>query len=351
MKALFLAGGKGTRLQPLTDKVPKPMVQIMNKPLLERTMVNLKNCGISEIVISSCYMSRYIQDYFGDGGQLGLNIKYIVEEVPLGTGGAIKNAESMFNDTFIIFNADILSDIDIMKFVDFHKSSKVLATIAAIEVEDPSAYGAIESDSKGYIVSFIEKPKPEEILSNYINAGIYIIEPEIFAEISGDCVVSLERDVFPKILKKGHKLAVYKDSSYWADIGTLEKYMQVHKDIMGGNCRMIDCNYTGDNICIGNNVRIHPRAELVAPVYIGDNVSIGARTVVSNSVIGNNVNIGAESRITGSILWNDIKIGREVTLIGSIITSNAFVIKNKNFLNTVYSRITNSRFKIKQVIS
>lgn len=346
MKALFLAGGKGTRLQPLTDKVPKPMVQIMNRPLLERTMISLKECGISEIVISSCYRSRYIKDYFGDGGQLGLKIQYIVEDLPLGTGGAIKNAESLFDNTFLIFNADILCDIDIKKLVEYHKSMKVLATIAATEVADPSAYGAIEFDSDDYVLSFIEKPKPEEILSNYINAGIYVIEPEIFREIPVDILVSIERDVFPKILKKGHKLAVYKDSSYWADIGTLDKYMQVHKDIMGGKCKMVDCGYTLDNITIGRDVRIHPHAELTGPIYIGDNVFIDANVVVSNSVIGNNVNIGAESRVTGSILWNDIKISREVRLIDSIITSNSLVLKNKNFLNTVYSSDVNSLYKI-----
>lgn len=345
MKALFLAGGKGTRLQPLTNKVPKPMVQIMTRPLLERTMISLKESGITEIVISSCYKSRYIKDYFGDGGQLGLRIQYVVEDLPLGTGGAVKNTESMFDDTFLIFNADILCDIDIKKLVEYHKSKRVLATIAATEVADPSAYGAIEFDPESYVVSFIEKPKPEEILSNFINAGIYVIEPEIFKEIPGDSVVSIERDIFPKILKKGHKLAIYKDTSYWADIGTLDKYMLVHKDIMDGKCKMVDCEYTLNNITVGRNARIHPRAELTGPVYIGDNVFIDADAVISNSVIGNNVYIGAESRVTGSILWNDIKISREVRLIDSIITSNSLVLKNKNFLNTVYSQDTNTMYK------
>ena len=221
----------------------------------------------------------------------------------------------------------------------------MLVTIAATEVADPSAYGAIEFDSSGYVVTFTEKPKPEEILSNFINAGIYVIEPEIFKEIPGDSVVSIERDIFPKILNKGHKLAVYKDSSYWADIGTLDKYMQVHKDIMGGKCKMVDCDYTLDKITIGRNVRIHPKAVLTGPVYIGDNVSIDANVVVSNSVIGNNVNIGAETRITGSILWNDIKISRDVRLIDSIITSNSLVLKNKNFLSMVYSQDMNPLYK------
>lgn len=338
MKALFLAGGRGTRLQPLTDNTPKPMVQIMNRPLLERTIIKLRECGITEIVISSCYKSRYIKDYFGDGGQFGIKIEYIVEDLPLGTGGAIKNAESLIDDTFLIFNADILSDIDIIKFVDFHKNSHAVASIAVTEVDNPSAYGAIEFNADGYAVSFIEKPKPEEILSNFINAGIYIFEHEMFKEIPEHSVVSIEKEIFPKVLENGYKLAVYKDSSYWADIGTLEKYMQVHMDIMNGKCKLVDCNNTCDNINIGKGVGIHPRAKLIGPIYIGDSVSIGAKAVIRNSVIGNNVRIGTESRIAGSILWNEINISRKVKLVNSIVVSNSVISRNLKFLNTVYAR-------------
>ena len=195
----------------------------------------------TEIVISTCYQSRYIEDYFGNGEQLGLKIQYIVEDMPRGTGGAIKNTELQFNEPFIVFNSDILSDINIMKLIEFHKTKGALATIAVTEVSDPSMYGVIEYDTNGYAVSFIEKPKPEQIFSNFINAGIYIFEPEILKEIPENIVVSMERDVFPKLLEKGLKLAVYKDNSYWMDIGTLEKYIQAHKDIMNRKCNLVDC--------------------------------------------------------------------------------------------------------------
>lgn len=341
MKALFLAGGKGVRLQPLTDKVPKPMVPIMNKPLLERTIINLKKSGITEIVISTCYQPDYIKNYFGDGEQLGLKIQYIVEDLPMGTGGAIKKAESQFKDSFIVFNSDILSDIDIQKMMDLHKSSHALATIAVTEVEDPSAYGVIEYDTNGYAVSFIEKPKPEQISSNFINAGIYIFEPEILRKIPANNVVSMEREIFPKILENGHKIAVYKDSSYWIDIGTLEKYKQVHMDIMNKKCRLVDYYFDKDNIILGKNVRIHHTAKILGPVYIGDNVEIGAKAVISSSVIGNNACIGFGSRVIGSILWNDVKICSEVRLINTIVTSNSYICKNLNYLNTVFSEEIN----------
>ena len=346
MKALFLAGGKGVRLQPLTDNVPKPMVPIMNKPLLERTMLHLKKSGISEIVISSCYQPQYIEEYFGDGEKFGLKIQYIVEDIPLGTGGAIKKAGAQIRDTFIVFNSDILSDIDIQKMVDFHKSSHALATIAVTEVEDPSAYGVIEYDKVGYAVSFVEKPKPEQISSNFINAGIYIFEPEILEEIPVNCAVSVERETFPGLLAKGHKIAVFKDAGYWIDIGTLEKYTQVHKDIMDGKCKMVDTNFSSSNISLGKNVKIHPDAKIIGPAYIGDNVVIYAKAIINRSVIGSNVTIGSGSKVVGSILWNNVIISSEVRLMNTIVTADCVINRNRNFLDTVYTRLIDQKIPV-----
>lgn len=337
MKALFLAGGKGMRLRPLTDRIPKPMVPVMNKPLLERTMLHLKKSGITEMVISSCYQPKKIKDYFGDGRQFGLKIRYIVEDLPLGTGGAIKNAEELFDETFIVVNSDIVCDIDMLKMLEYHKKNHAIATIAVTEVEDPSAYGVIESDKQGYAVSFVEKPDAGSITSNFINAGIYIFEPEVFAEISLDGPVSVERVTFPRLLENGHKIAVYKDQSYWIDIGTLDKYKQVHKDILAGKCRMADKDISEGGITVGVNAKIHPDARIIAPAYIGDNVEIGADVVISNSVIGNNVSVGAAGRITGSVIWNDVQIGIGVKVMNTIITSRCDIKKDLSYLNTVFS--------------
>jgi len=337
MKALFLAGGKGLRLQPLTDKVPKPMVPIMNKPLLERTIVSLKKSGITEIVISTCYKPDYIKDYFGNGKDFGVEIEYIVEDIPLGTGGAIKKAEAQFNDTFIVFNSDILSNIDIQKMIQFHKDSKALATIAVTEVEDPSAYGVIEYDENAYAVSFIEKPKPDQITSNFINAGIYIFEPKILEEIPENRPVSIEKETFPSLLAKGHKIGVYKSSSYWIDIGTLAKYKQVHMDILEKKCKVDDCSFNEEDIILGKNVRIHPTAKIVGPSYIGDNVKIGAKTIISKSIIGNNASIGSGCKISRSILWNDVVVSNGVGLVYTIVTSKCFINEDLDYINSVYS--------------
>lgn len=335
MKALFLAGGMGTRLQPLTDNLPKPMVPILNKPLLERTMINLKKCGISDVVVSTCYHPEYIENYFGNGSMLGLNIKYIVEESPMGTGGAIKMTEENFNEPFIVFNSDILSDIDINKMIAFHQSKKALATIAVTEVQDPSIYGVIEYDASGYAISFKEKPKKEETSSNSINAGIYIFEPAIFGEIASDRSVSIEREIFPKLLKNNQRISIYQSGSYWMDIGTIQKYRQAHWDIMSGKCKLIDCDFNSKMVSLGKNITIHPSAIVTGPTFIGDNVIIGAKAEINHSVIGNNVLIGEDSKIVGSVIWNDIIISKKANLVDAVVTASSFEDNEIKLLKTL----------------
>ena len=310
MKALFLAGGMGTRLKPLTDELPKPMVPIMNKPLLQRSMENLRKCGIHEIVISTGYKPQYIEAYFGDGSKFGLKIEYICEESPLGTGGAIKKTGHLYNDTFLVFNADILVNMDFQELVRFHKSKKAVATIAVTRVSNPSAYGVIEYDPSDYAVSFTEKPKADEVKSNYINAGVYVFEPEVLREIAADRPVSVEREIFPALLCSGYKIAVYKGCKYWMDIGTPEKYMQTHDDIMSGDCIISGVKFNEHCVFKDGSSKIDLTAKITGPVYIGNNVKIGAyATVGPNTVIGDNVCIQGGGSVINSILWNEVNIG------------------------------------------
>jgi len=344
MKALFLAGGMGTRLQPLTDNLPKPMVPILNKPLLERTMLNLKKSGISEVVISTCYHPEYIEEYFKNGSKLDMKINYIVEESPMGTGGAIKMAEKYFDETFVVFNSDILSDINISKMIDYHKSKKALATIAVTDVRDPSIYGVIEYDQNGYALSFIEKPKPGVTTSKSINAGIYIFEPAIFDEIASDRAVSIEREIFPKLLNNNLKISVFQSGGYWMDIGTIQKYRQAHWDIMNGKCKLVDCDFDDSDISIGKNVTIHPSSLIVGPAYIGDNAIIGDNVQINHSVIGDNVSIGDGSKIIGSILWNDVIVSKNASLIDAVVTESSFednevkILKNLTIIGPLTSK-------------
>ena len=266
MKALFLAGGMGTRLKPLTDKLPKPMVPIMNKPLLARSMENLRKCGIYDIVISIGYKSKYIKEYFGDGSKFGLKIEYIFEDIPLGTGGAIKKAGHLYDDTFLVLNADILCNMDFMELVKFHKAKSAVITIAVTQMKNPSAYGVIECDKNGYAVSFTKKTKADEIKPHYINAGVYVIEPELLREIPEDRPVSVEREIFPALLQKGHKVAVYNGCSYWIDIGTPEKYLQTHQDIMAGDCHISGVHFMNRHVFKDGRSIIDPTAAITGPV-------------------------------------------------------------------------------------
>lgn len=347
MNALFLAGGLGTRLKPMTDHMPKPMVPIMGRPLLERSLEELKLCGADEIVLSTCYKSDYIQHYFGTGDKLGMNIHYVCEDIPLGTGGAIKKSQKYFNDTFLIFNSDILTNIDLKKLLEFHKNKKADVTIAATRVPNPSSYGVIEYDSEGYATTFTEKPKPGEEKSNEINAGIYVFESEILDEIPDGRVVSIEKDIFPKLLKKGCKIAVYRGGDYWMDIGTPEKYMEAHRDIFEGRCCVSENDFPKSGIYGRSNARMHGTARVLGPVWFGRNVTIGANvTIGPNVVAGNNFQAGRGCTIANSIIWDNVTIGSGVSIVDSVVTSGCHVGSGVQCLSTVYSPESKRPFAI-----
>lgn len=326
MKALFLAGGMGMRLRPITDNLPKPMVPIMGKPLLERNIKNLRNYGIREIVLSTCYKPYEIEKYFKTGEKMNVKIEYISEDVPLGTAGAVKNAENFLEDTFLVFNADILSDIDIGDLIKFHKHKGGIATIAATEIDDPSSYGVMEHCPEHYVTTFKEKPKYGESKSKLINAGIYVFERELLDEIPEKSIVSMEREVFPKLLEIGKKIALYNSCFYWMDLGTPQKYVQAHRDILNGDLRLEECDF---NVCrhyINNGAKIHPTATLIPPVYIGKGVEIHENAVIGAGVaLGNRVTIGANSKIENSIIWDGVKIKDGDVISDSVVTSSCIV--------------------------
>lgn len=336
MKALFLAGGLGTRLKPITNDLPKPMVPIMGKPLLERNIKNLKNHGVDEIVLSTCFKPHKIEKYFEDGRKIGVKISYISEDVPLGTAGAIKNAQSFLDDTFLVFNADILSDIDISEMIRFHKEKRALATIAATRVDNPSAYGVIEHDEHGFITAFKEKPQPHESSSNLINAGVYIFEPQLLDEIPSGRAVSVERETYPLLLQKGFKIAVYNRCSYWLDLGTPEKYLRAHKDILEGILRIGDHDFNSSLQYISKTAKINRTARIVGPAYIGDNVEIGAFAVIGpDTVLCDHSSVGMGAKIAESVVWDHAHVGNGASVVNSVVMSNCRVDRKRKEYNAV----------------
>lgn len=336
MKALFLAGGLGTRLRPITNDLPKPMVPILGKPLLEMNIETLKKHGVDEIILSTCYKPHKIEKYFGDGRNLGVKISYISEDVPLGTGGAIKNAQDFFNDTFLVFNSDILSDIDISEMIRFHKEKRGLATIAVTQVDNSSAYGVIEHDEKGFITAFKEKPQPHESSSNLINAGVYIFEPQLLNEIPDGRAVSIERETYPQILQKGFKIAVYNKCSYWLDLGTPEKYIKAHKDILNGSLLFSNYNFKKNMQYISKTAKISHNARIVGPVYIGDNVEVGPFAVVGpETVLCDASSVGMGAKVIGSVVWDHVHVGGGASVVNSVVMSNCRVDRNSEKYNAV----------------
>src|SRR4026207_1553753 len=235
MKAILLAGGKGTRLRPLTIHTPKPIVPIFNRPFLHYQIDLLKQVPeIDEVILSLNYQPRRIEEIFGDGSDTGIKIRYVVEPAPLGTGGAIKYAGDKLTESVVVFNGDVLTQIDLAAVIRLHRERQAKATIVLTPVDNPAAYGLVETDAAGNVTRFLEKPNPDEITTNNINAGIYVLEPDTFDRIPKDTPYSIERSYFPSLIERGETFVAYVERGYWIDIGTPEKYTQVHRDIMDG---------------------------------------------------------------------------------------------------------------------
>lgn len=316
MKALLLAGGLGTRLRPLTENLPKPMALVANKPWLEHLILHLKNEGIMEFVIAVKHFPGIIRQYFGDGRSLGVSIEYAVEHTLLGTAGAIKNAEHLLGDRFLVVNADIVHDISLVPLLDFHREHGGGVTIALKEVDDPSHYGVVEQDAKGEILRFVEKPKPGEAPSNLINAGIYVMEKSALSWIPEGKEVSIERETFPLLIRQGVGVYGKKIHGYWLDMGTKERYRQVHWDILKREFAMPLRGKESENgIWLGEGVTVGKGVLFVPPVLVGDYVQIGDRSTIGPfAVIGDRCVIGPHVRCAESILWSGCRVHKAAQL-------------------------------------
>src|SRR5919108_1090422 len=234
MKAILLAGGKGTRLRPLTIHTPKPIVPIFDRPFLHYQLDLLKQVPeIDQVILSLNYQPRRIEEIFGDGSDTGLSLRYVVEPAPLGTAGAVRYAGESLHESVVVFNGDVLTEVDLAAVIALHRERKAKATIVLTPVDNPSAYGLVETDERGNIRRFLEKPKPDEITCNTINAGIYVLEPKVLDFLPAGENYSFEYGLFPDLLKRGEPFYAHIPTrTYWIDIGTPERYLQVHQDLL-----------------------------------------------------------------------------------------------------------------------
>jgi NDP-sugar pyrophosphorylase family protein len=317
MKAILLAGGKGTRLRPLTLHTPKPIVPIFDRPFLQYQIDLLRQVPeIDEIVLSLNYQPRRIEEVFGDGAELGLRLTYVVEPNPLGTGGAIKFAAGSYRgEPLVVFNGDVLTAVDLPAVLQLHRERQARATIVLTPVDNPSAYGLVETDEHGNVRAFVEKPEPDQIKCDTINAGIYVLEPETLDRIPDDTVYSIERAYFPSLVAGMETFVAYIYRGYWIDIGTPGKYRQVHRDIMDGRLAAPPfANQVGRAI-VSPDARIEEGATIEAPCFIDAETVVkrGAR-VGAYSVIGRNCHIGEGATVDGAMLWPNTWVDTEARL-------------------------------------
>ena len=322
MKAILLAGGKGTRLRPLTIHTPKPIVPIFNRPFLHYQIDLLKQVPeIDEIILSLNYQPRRIEEIFGDGADSGIKIRYVVEPAPLGTAGAIKYAGDKLTESVVVFNGDVLTQIDLAAVIRLHRERKARATIVLTPVENPSAYGLVETDADGNILRFIEKPSPDQITTNHINAGIYILEPNTFDRIPSDVPWSIERSYFPELVERKDTFVAYIYNGYWIDIGTPEKYMQVHRDIMDGRYRARGrAPFDGGAAWVSPQARVEAGVDLAGPCFVDDGAVVkGGARVGPYSVIGRQCHLEEHAAVEQAIVWANTRISQEAVVRGSIL--------------------------------
>lgn len=238
MKGVIIAGGRGNRLRPLTNHLPKPMIPILDKPVMEYCIEHLKKHGITDIAVTVQYLSRKIMDYFGDGQRFGVKLTYFKEHRPLGTAGSIKNAEEFLNETFVVIYGDTISNFDLTKGIQYHQAKRALVTIFMTTVQNPLDYGIIKTNDTGKVTRFLEKPTRLDVFTNQINTGIFVMEPAILHYIKKKEVVDFSLDLFPLLLKKGMPIFGFKTSGYWSDVGNLAKYEKTVHDLIDGNIRI-----------------------------------------------------------------------------------------------------------------
>ena len=333
MKAILLAGGKGTRLRPLTIHTPKPIVPIFNRPFLHYQLDLLKQVSeIDEVILSLNYQPRRIEEIFGDGGDSGLGIKYVVEPAPLGTAGAVRYAGDQLRESVVVFNGDVLTEVDLAAVIALHRDRRAKATIVLTPVENPSAYGLVECDEASNIRRFLEKPAPDQITCDTINAGIYVLEPETFERIPKDTPWSIERSFFPSLIEQGESFVAYVYRGYWIDIGTPEKYMQVHRDMMDGRFtayRAAPFAARPSAAWVSPEARIEDGAIVEGPCFIDEATIVrpGAR-IGPYSVVGRHCHIEEHAAIERAIVWANSRVSQEATVRNSILGRHCHIGRN-----------------------
>lgn len=326
MKAIIMAGGEGKRLRPITCTMPKPLVPVLNRPIVDYTMELLKKHGITEATYTLHYMSDVIKDHVGDGSAWGMHCNYSCSEKSLGTAGSVREAVGEANERLIVLSGDGITDVDITSAIHAHENSGASVTIVLKNVDEPTEYGVAIVDESGMVTRFIEKPEQSEVFSDLANTGIYILEPEAVRMIPQGVEFDFSKQLFPKIMDAGMKIFGYKMDGYWCDVGDISEYRRAQKDMLDGKCSFQTTAKNYNGIYIEANAKISDNATLIPPCYIGSGVSIGDGVLIEPyTVIGSGASIESGSSIKRSIIFDDVKIRRNVEIRGAVVCENAHI--------------------------
>jgi mannose-1-phosphate guanylyltransferase len=330
MKAVMLVGGLGTRLRPLTLHTKKELMPVANRPFLEHALANLARHGVDEAILTTGYLAEAFEDFPAERTH-GVKLTIVRELEPLDTCGAVKNVEDMLDGTFLVCNGDILTSLDITSLAKFHRDRDTLGTLTLTAVDDPSRYGLVPIDEDGRIERFIEKPQPEEIVTNLVNAGTYVLEPEILNYVPAGEPFSFERTreggLFPLLLAEGEALYGFVSNAYWLDIGTPASYRRANSDTVAGLVGVEPPGVKHDHhVWVARGTEIHATARVSGPASIGEGCRIGPRAVIGrHACIGDGCVIEEEASIDESVLHPGVRVGPGAFVARSLVASDASI--------------------------
>ncbi len=342
MQALILAGGEGTRLRPLTSTIPKPVVPLVDRPFVSYMIEWLRGHGVDEVILACGFMAADVRAVIGDGSALGVRVHYVEEPEPLGTGGALKYAEELLAERFLMLNGDVLTDIDLSALLTQHEQTRAHATLALVPVEDPSAYGVVPCHPDGSVERFIEKPTPGEEPTNLISAGAYVLERDVLDGMApAGTNISIERDVFPRLVGRG--LYGFQARGYWLDIGTPERYLQGTFDILSGTVRteagarlaergslLVDSDGVSGTVLapalVAEGCEVGPEAIVGSHAVLGPSVSVGGGARIERSVVMEGASVGAGSVIRDAIVGPGVSLGEQCVLAAGAVLGEGVIV-------------------------
>jgi mannose-1-phosphate guanylyltransferase len=347
MQAVILVGGEGTRLRPLTSTVPKPVIPLVDRPFVAYMLEWLRRHGVDDVIMSCGFLATRVRDVLGDGSQYGLKVTFVEEPEPRGTGGALKYAEDLLGERFLMLNGDVLTDIDLTAQIAQHERTRARGTLALVPVADPTAYGLVRTTGEGAVTGFVEKPSADQIDTNLISAGAYVLERDVLDLIEPDRNVSIEREIWPQLV--GNGLYGYAAEAYWLDIGTPDRYLQGTFDILEGNVRTAVGERLGDGyLAVAERVDVQGRivppavvergcsiaagAHVGSLVVLGEDVTVGARTKIERSVVLKGAEIGADCELTDCIVAAGVRVGDRSTVSGGAVLGEGVSIGAENTL-------------------